>query len=289
MAMMDMLLRGGFIGLGEEKLADITKGEKDVVWQKGYVVYVDFAGVVEGGEDRTEWARTVVESKGLEFVGLKAEDVFDESLSERLGGGRSAVQLQGVDLKHPGKSIRSMSPSSAHVIALPVMPQASSSLPPLEKLRNLISSLPAPSRPAMLSNILTSLLHTATSSLPNISHLLIGETATRQSQRVITATASGRGWALPLELSGSLALPNNVLRISPMKELSLKEAAFTCRTQGLETRNWRGWGKVGAGDGDKRDARGKGGAMSIEGLVERMYRIDWIAMEPADDQNLSLR
>lgn len=57
--------------------------------------------------------------------------------------------------------------------------------------------------------------------------------------------------------------------MSPMKELSLKEAAFTCRVQGLETRNYRGWGKVGAGDGEKRDARGKGGAMSIEGLVER--------------------
>lgn len=54
-----------------------------------------------------------------------------------------------------------------------------------------------------------------------------------------------------------------------MKELSLKEASFTCRVQKLETRNWRGWGKIGAGEGEKRDARGKGGAMSIEGLVER--------------------
>ena len=115
MAMMDMLLRGGFVGVGEEKLADITKGEKDVVWQKGYVIYVEFAGVVEGGEDRTEWVQKVVEAKGLEFVGLKAEDVFDEGLSERLGGGRSAVQVQGIDLKDPGEIFTIALSSSAHV------------------------------------------------------------------------------------------------------------------------------------------------------------------------------
>ena len=102
MAMLDMLLRGGFVGIGEEKFADITKGERDVVWQKGYVVYVEFAGVVEGGEDRTEWLREMTQARGLEFVGLRAEDVFDEGLSERLGGKRQPFQVQGVDLKDPG-------------------------------------------------------------------------------------------------------------------------------------------------------------------------------------------
>lgn len=156
------------------------------------------------------------------------------------------------------------------MIALPITPQASSSLPPFEKLQILLSSLPPPSRPALLSNILTSLLNTAISCLPNISHLLLGETATRQSQRVISATASGRGWALPLELSGSLTLPSGAVRIAPMKDLSLKEAAFSCRIRGIEMRNRRDWDRAGAVGGEsRRDARGKGGAMSIEGLTER--------------------
>lgn len=54
-----------------------------------------------------------------------------------------------------------------------------------------------------------------------------------------------------------------------MKDLSLKEVAFACRVQGVDSRNWRGWGKVGSDGKEKRDARGKGGAMSIEGLTER--------------------
>lgn len=101
--MMDMLLRGGFVGTGEDKLADITKGEKDVVWQKGYVVYVEFAGVVDGAKDQTEWVKETVQAKGLEFVGLRAEDVFDEGLSERLGGDSLTVDAKGVDLKDPGE------------------------------------------------------------------------------------------------------------------------------------------------------------------------------------------
>lgn len=57
--------------------------------------------------------------------------------------------------------------------------------------------------------------------------------------------------------------------MSPIKDLSLKEAAILCRVQGLDTRNQRGWGKAGGESKEKRDARGKGGAMSIEGLTER--------------------
>jgi len=117
MAMLDMLLRGGFVGIGEEKFADITKGERDVVWQKGYVVYVEFAGVVEGGEDRTEWLREMTQARGLEFVGLRAEDVFDEGLSERLGGKRQTIEVQGVDLKDPGGQLVFPVPRSSKLIS----------------------------------------------------------------------------------------------------------------------------------------------------------------------------
>ena len=147
---------------------------------------------------------------------------------------------------------------------------ANSSSTPLESLQRLLLSLPSPSRPALFSNILHALLNITASSLPNISHLLSGETSTRQAQRVISATAVGRGWALPLELAASMDLPGGITRLSPMKDLSLKEAAFACRVRRIETRNARVWGRVAGGEG-RRDARGKGGAMSIEGLTEREF------------------
>jgi cytoplasmic tRNA 2-thiolation protein 2 len=116
--------------------------------------------------------------------------------------------------------------------------------------------------------------------MPGIAHLLVGETSTREAQRVISGTASGRGWSLPLELarartlpsaSGSDAegvpLPAGVVRIKAIKELSLKEAALWCHARGLETANERRWDSTVGGA--RRDARGKGTIASIEALTER--------------------
>lgn len=98
--MLDMLVRGGFVGTGNEvRDADKTKGEKDVIWEKGYVVYVEYAGVVEHGEERSEWVKEIVERRRLEFVGLRAEDVFDPELSRRLGGPGNMGEALLVDLK----------------------------------------------------------------------------------------------------------------------------------------------------------------------------------------------
>lgn len=111
--------------------------------------------------------------------------------------------------------------------------------------------------------------------MPNIGHLLEGETSTRQAERVIGATAGGRGWALPLELASRLPLTSESnssesaapLRIKPMKDITVKEAAIYCRTGGLPTVNERKWdGTVGE---PRRDARGKGAFASIEALTER--------------------
>lgn len=99
MCMLDMLVRGGFVGTGDVKEADKTKGEKDVIWEKGYVVYVEFAGVVSEVEDRTEWIRDIVRRRGLDFVGLRAEDVFDPQLEARLGAQAGSSTSLVVDLK----------------------------------------------------------------------------------------------------------------------------------------------------------------------------------------------
>jgi cytoplasmic tRNA 2-thiolation protein 2 len=101
MAMLDMLLVNGFVGKGDGRRADKTKGEKEVVWDQGTTVYVEFAGVT-GMDDRMEGMREMAERNGLRFVGIRAEEVFDPSLPARLGA--PAVRANGavVDLSHPG-------------------------------------------------------------------------------------------------------------------------------------------------------------------------------------------
>lgn len=100
----------------------------------------------------------------------------------------------------------------------------------------------------------------------------MGETSTRQAQRVISGTALGRGWALPLELAATFQLPSEtdmkVIRIQPMKDVTVKEAALLCHVRGIESRNERRWDL--AGGGAQRDTRGKSGAASLEALTERM-------------------
>ena len=102
MAMLDMLIRGGFIGTGEiPEEANKRKGEKEVIWPKVYIVYVEFAGVVQGGQDRMELMERVAKERKIDFFGLRAEDVFDPELAYRLGSVQSNGQPLSVDLKQP--------------------------------------------------------------------------------------------------------------------------------------------------------------------------------------------
>lgn len=155
------------------------------------------------------------------------------------------------------------------------MASSSTSSTPLESLRNLLSSLPPPSRPSLLSRILDHLLTLAANTLPNISHLLLGETSSRQAERIISGTALGRGWALPLELAAAYKLPSidqeesQVTQLKPLKDVTIREAAIWCHLAKLPTVNSRGWGGIKGKDDGKRDARGKGGVASLEMLTER--------------------
>ncbi len=104
MAMLDLLTRGGYVGIGDGKVADKTRGEKAVSWDSGLLVYVEFCGVV-GGVDRTERMRGLAEERGLGFIGFRAEDVFDPGSRKRLGrddGSEIETANKAVDLKHPG-------------------------------------------------------------------------------------------------------------------------------------------------------------------------------------------
>lgn len=102
MAMLDHLLQAGLVGKGDGARADKTKGEKDVVWDQGTVVYVEFAGVT-GMQDRMREMEAIAKVKGLGFLGLRAEDVYDESLHVRLrGGGDGEVPMLAVDVNREG-------------------------------------------------------------------------------------------------------------------------------------------------------------------------------------------
>jgi cytoplasmic tRNA 2-thiolation protein 2 len=81
------------------------KGAKDAIWERGTVVYVEFCGVIDGAEDRTSEVKKLAEARGLDFIGLRAEDVFDPSLSQRLGQPERSGQKLFADLAHPGESL----------------------------------------------------------------------------------------------------------------------------------------------------------------------------------------
>ncbi|WVF70665.1 hypothetical protein IAT40_005458 [Kwoniella sp. CBS 6097] len=268
-SMIEMLVSREFIGKGDGKIADLTKGEREVVWDKGWVVYVEFSGVLDGVEDRSEEVRKWVDGlgSGVNFIGLKAEDVFDPTLKGRLrqlGGGDGGVTREDEEVP----SLVALDVTDPDLPLFPVPETSSSTATPLEHLRALIASLPPASRPALLSSILTSLLNITAQTLPNITHLLLGETSTRQASRLIAGTALGKGWSLPLELNTIHKLDERLTRLKPMKDMTTKEAAIYCHLRGLSgwTRNERRW--EAAGPKGKRDARGKGAVASLEQLTE---------------------
>lgn len=95
MAMLDQMTDLGLIGSGDGARADKTKGEKEVVWESGTVVYVEFAWVT-GMSARMEEMEEVAKSQGLGFVGVRAEDVYDEGLERRLRGECGQGQSSGL-------------------------------------------------------------------------------------------------------------------------------------------------------------------------------------------------
>ena len=85
MAMLDILVGREYIGKGKGVQVDLTKGEKDPTWDKGTMVYVEFASVT-GMPNRLEEMEQLALRCSLDFVGLRGEDVFDPALRARLGG-----------------------------------------------------------------------------------------------------------------------------------------------------------------------------------------------------------
>nr|ODO02618.1 hypothetical protein L204_01356 [Cryptococcus depauperatus CBS 7855] len=257
-ALLDFLLSRHYIGKGGDYTVDKTKGEKEPIWRKGWVVYVDFANVLDGVDSRMEEVKEWVETnKGLGYIGISAEEIYDATLVKKLkkmAGIDSADEYEvdetfAVDFKNPLLPL---------VISPLDMPPGAT---PVDKFRTLLSSLSSASRPQLLSHVLSAIIALVARILPSISHVLLGETSTRQAQRLIAGTALGRGWQLPLEISAvqfetslSEASTNGLTWLKPMKDITTKEAAIYCHLKGLSmwTRNGRMW-ETGIG----KSSRGK--------------------------------
>jgi cytoplasmic tRNA 2-thiolation protein 2 len=100
-----------YVGKKDAGLVEKKRGAKEPIWERGTVVYVEFCGIVDGAQDRTEEMRKMAEGRGMDFVGLRAEDVFDPELGSKLGRAVEEGQVFA-DLSHPGKSSRHMSTQS---------------------------------------------------------------------------------------------------------------------------------------------------------------------------------
>jgi hypothetical protein len=106
MALLDIMTNPSYAYVGRKDAADREKirGAKPPVWATGTVVYVEFCGVIDGMDDRTGDMKLLAEERGLNFLGLRAEDVFDPRLVQRLGRTSQNPSQLFADLSHPGQS-----------------------------------------------------------------------------------------------------------------------------------------------------------------------------------------
>jgi hypothetical protein len=100
-----MLHTRDYFGLGDGKVADKTKGERPWVWANSWAVHVDLSNIT-GTADVTSNVKALAERCGVAFVGVKAEDVFEDSLSEKLGGVKTETDREqlGIILGNPGEA-----------------------------------------------------------------------------------------------------------------------------------------------------------------------------------------
>jgi hypothetical protein len=104
MALFDLLTddNWNYVGKKDAGLVEKKRGAKEPIWERGTVVYVEFCRVVDGAMDRTEEIKAMAEERGMNFIGLRAEDVFDPELGGKLGRAIHKDQVFA-DLSHPGE------------------------------------------------------------------------------------------------------------------------------------------------------------------------------------------
>lgn len=196
---------------------------------KIFVFYIDDSAVIPNGEgvDRTEEARRMVEEENcpdLEFVPLKLEDVYRSTSSSADIASGVAWKLADVDTQH----LRSASTTVSD---------------PTQALKDLFSSLHPSNTPRTgnasartriedLHRLLVSTLLRRTAAKYNCAALLLGDSATRISIRLIEDLAKGAGHKLPVQGSDA-AWIDGLLVVRPFKGHLLQEILFYTRALGL--------------------------------------------------------
>ncbi|KAN0065442.1 hypothetical protein ACQY0O_001278 [Thecaphora frezii] len=188
---------------------------------KVYVIFVDDSAIIPGGRDRTEEARAIVEAEGcedFEFVGLKLEDVY---LTDAGGGSRAAAAATCT--AEPGQE-RMLSRTTAGVED------------PKAALRSLFASLHPDDTPRAgvasartriedLHRILVHFLLRREANRRGCVSLMLGESGTRMSIRLIESLAKGGGHKLPVEGADAIWI-EDLLVVRPLQPHLVQEVKF---------------------------------------------------------------
>ncbi|TKY86103.1 hypothetical protein EX895_004928 [Sporisorium graminicola] len=197
---------------------------------KIYVFYIDDSAIIPNGEgvDRTEAARKMVEDEAcpdLHFVGLKLEDVFRSSSIDEDAFEGVPWKLQDVDSQHISSTASSVSDPTEAIKDL------FASLHPTNTPRTGASS--ARTRIEDLHRLLISALLRRTARQYDCAALLLGDTATRISIRLIEDLAKGAGHKLPVQGSDAVWI-DDLLVVRPFKTHLMQDVLFYISALGLE-------------------------------------------------------
>lgn len=193
---------------------------------KIFVLHIDDSAIIPNGVDRTEEARKMVENENcpdLHFVALKLQDIYRIPSSDAFEG--VAWTLRDGDAQHLASATTSVSdPTQA-------LKDLFASLHPSNTPRTAASS--ARTRLEDMHRLLVSTLLRRTATELDCAALLLGDSATRISIRLIEDLAKGAGHKLPVQGSDA-AWIDDLLVVRPLKGHLLQEVLFYTSTLGLE-------------------------------------------------------
>lgn len=194
---------------------------------KIYVIHVDDSALIPDGVDKSDEIRAMVDAEecpDLVFVPVKLEDIYRSSPSEDT--------FEGVPWKLQDADSQLLSADASRISN------------PAQALKDLFSSLhPANTQRTAASSartraedlhytLLNTLLRRISTSL-NCSSLLLGDSATRISIRLIESLAKGAGHKLPIQNSDSVWI-DDLLVVRPLKGHLLQEILFYTNALGLD-------------------------------------------------------
>ncbi|CCF51787.1 hypothetical protein NDA11_006009 [Ustilago hordei] len=192
---------------------------------KIYVFFIDDSALIPDGVDQTEEVRKMVEEENcpdLHFVPLKIEDIYRTTSSSAQG---VAWRLHDSDTQHLASTSTSVSNPTQAIKDL------FASLHPTSTPRTGASS--ARTRVEDLHRILIATLLRSTASEYDCSALLLGDSATRISIRLIEDLAKGAGHKLPVQGSDAVWI-DDLLVVRPLKGHLMQEILFYTSALGLE-------------------------------------------------------